>query len=346
MMWQLIAWLWLTGCTKDAPEAARGRIEPMPAGEMYQQTRDALADAGIERLIWGLTPFASASGVEEQYRPTISIVSETLGVPIEMRAGNDYQDVETMLLEGKIDIALMSPYAYVRAKAESPDIRVFATHIAKGTESYGAYILTRDDSPIRTLSELRGKSFGFVDPRSSSGWLFPISRMLDDDINPIQGLKGRFYGSHQRVIRAIANGEVSAGATYDGALADGRGRIPGANNLRVLARTERIPYDAYVLRAGFPQQAVQGLQKALSTVSTRDARGRDALAPLVDINGFIRADDAHYRSVRMIEEKVQRRLELPGGKLPEFVQIPTIPDSSTTNDDPTPINPQSTPTID
>ena len=346
MMWTLIAWLWLTGCTKEAPEAARGRIHQMPASEMYQQTRDALAEAGIERLVWGLTPFVSAKGVDEQYRPTISIVAEQLGVPIEIRTGTDYHDVETMLLQGKVDIALMSPYAYVRAKAESPDIRVFATHIAKGTESYGAYILTREDSPIRTLGELRGKSFGFVDPRSSSGWLFPISRMLDDDLDPIQGVKGRFYGSHQRVIRAIANGEVSAGATYDGALADGRGRIPGANNLRVLARTERIPYDAYVLRAGFPQKAVLGIQKALSTVSTRDARGRDALAPLVDINGFIRADDAHYRSVRLIEEKVQRLLELPGGKLPEFVQIPTVPESSKTNDNPPPINPQSTQTPD
>ena len=346
MKWYLLIWLWLSACSNEKPEAVRSRIFQMPASEMYKQTRNALQEEGIDHLVWGLTPFVSAEGVDEQYRPTISIVSEKLGIPIHMRAGEDYQDVENMLINGTVDIALMSPYAYVRAKAESPDIRVFATHIAKGTESYGAYILTREDSPIRTLSELRGKSFGFVDPRSSSGWLFPISRMMDDEINPIRELKGRFYGSHERVIRAIANGEVSAGATYDGALADGRGRIPGANNLRVIARTERIPYDAYVLRAGFPEEAVLGIQKALSTVSTRDARGRTALAPLVDINGFIWAEDSHYRSVRMIEEKVQRLLELPGGKLPEFVQIPTIPEASEANENPTSIDPQSTSTTD
>jgi phosphate/phosphite/phosphonate ABC transporter binding protein len=335
----LLGVLLLGGCDEQ-PEAARGRIFQTPASAMYEQTRTTLNDAGIDHLVWGLTPFVSPTGVDDQYRPTIGLISERLRVPIHVRAGRNYEHVEEMLLSGEVDIALMSPYAYVRAKARAPNIRVFATHIAKGTESYGAYILTQEDSPIRTMNDLRGEVFGFVDQRSSSGWLFPISRMLDDGINPLQEITGHFYGSHERVIEAIVNGEVSAGATYDGALAEGRGRIPGANNLRVLARTQRIPYDAYVLREGFPEMAILGLQKALSSVSTRDARGRDALSALVDINGFIQADDAHYRGVRIIEEKVQRLLDLPGGTLPSIVPTPPTEDPGTHHDDSAPIQTQ------
>jgi phosphate/phosphite/phosphonate ABC transporter binding protein len=335
----LLVVLLLGGCDEQ-PEAARGRIFQTPAGVMYEQTRTSLNDAGIDHLVWGLTPFVSPTGVDDQYRPTIGLISERLRVPIHVRAGRNYEHVEEMLLSGEVDIALMSPYAYVRAKARAPNIRVFATHIAKGTESYGAYILTQEDSPIRTMNDLRGEVFGFVDQRSSSGWLFPISRMLDDGINPLQEVSGHFYGSHERVIEAIVNGEVAAGATYDGALAEGRGRIPGANNLRVLARTQRIPYDAYVLREGFPEKAILGLQKALSSVSTRDARGRDALSSLVDINGFIQADDAHYRGVRIIEEKVQRLLDLPGGTLPSIVPTPSTEETGTHHDDPEPIQTQ------
>ena len=340
----LVLLLTLSACS-DTPEAVRGRIFKTTASEMYEQTRAALRNADVDHLVWGLTPFVSSSTVDEQYRATIGLVAEQLRVPIRTKTGESYEHVEEMLLSGQIDIALMSPYAYVRAKARAPDIRVFATHIAKGTESYGAYILTRDDSPVRTLNDLRGQSFGFVDQRSSSGWLFPVSRMLDDGIDPLQELDGRFYGSHERVIKAIVQGEVAAGATYDGALAEGRGRIPGAKNLRVLARTERIPYDAYVLRAGFPSSAVLGLQKALSTVSTRSARGRDALAPLIDINGFIRADDAHYHGVRTIETKVQNLLDLSGGTLPTVVSNPH-PDSGETNDDSSSLDPESNPNTD
>ena len=99
-----------------------------------------------------------------------------------------------------------------------------------------------------------------------------------------------------------------------------RQRSPGAHNLRVIARTERIPYDAYVIRSGFPTEAILGLQKALSSVSTRDADGREALKPLGDINGFIRTDDTHYKSVREVEARVQSLLALPGGTLPTLAE--------------------------
>ena len=269
-------------------------------------------------MTWGVTPYVTSVGqVEDRYRPMVKMVSERISTPIEVIAGKSYEDIETLLLSGQIDLAVMSPYAYVRAHAKDNSIRAIASHIANGTESYGAYILTREESPIRQLTDLKGKRFGFVDKRSSSGWLFPASRMLDEGLNPLTEIDGRFYGNHARVIAAIASGEVDAGATYNAALREGRGAIPGANNLRVIARTERIPYDAYVVRSGFPAEAILGLQKALSSVSTRDSAGRIALEPLGDINGFIRVDDVHYRRVRDTEDRVRSLLDLPGGKLPD-----------------------------
>ena len=228
IIWCLL--LILLGCQSEEP-TARGTIARTPAIEMYRQASDALRAAGIEKLTWGVTPYVTASGeIEDRYRPMVKMVSERISTPMEVIAGESYQDVETLLLSGQIDIAVMSPYAYVRAHAKDNNIRAIASHIANGTESYGAYILTREDSSIRTLTDLRGKRFGFVDKRSSSGWLFPASRLLDDGINPLTEIEGRFYGNHARVIAAIASGEVDAGATYNAALKEGRGAIPAATN--------------------------------------------------------------------------------------------------------------------
>ena len=319
MTWVLMTLLMIS-CIEE-PEAVRSTIARTPAQQMYNQAREVMRQSGIHELTWGVTPFVTEDGgVETRYEPTVAIVSDRLATPMQVIAGESYADIESLLLSRQIDIAIMSPYAYVRARSKDPQIRAIATHIADGTESYGAYILVPDDSPVRSLTDLSGKRFGFVDQRSSSGWLFPASRLLDEGINPIADIEGRFYGNHERVIKAIVSGEVDAGATYKAALSEGRGRIPGANNLRVIARTERIPYDAYVVRAGFPKQAILGLQKALSSVSTRDTEGRKALEPLGDINGFTRTDDAHYRSVRDIEARVQSLLALPGGRLPSDVQ--------------------------
>ncbi len=324
--WLLVFSL-LGGC-EDPPETARSLIARTPARVMYERARVAMEAQGISQVVWGATPFVSDSAtVAEQFQPTVSLVSERIGIPMTVRAGNDYEHVETMLLAGEIDIAIMSPYAYVQARAKEPGLRVFGSPISNGTETYGAYILTRDDSSVRTLADLRGKPFAFVSSRSTSGWLYPASRMLDEGIDPTKDIRGQFFGNHSRVIEAIASGEVVAGATYDSALVNGRGGIPGARELRVIARTRRIPRDAYVVRAGFPVEALLGLSKALSSVSNRSPEGRAALAPLVDINGFVRSEDAVYKPVREIEDTVQALLGAGGGSMPLPIAQPEENDS-------------------
>ncbi len=319
------AMLLILGC-EDRPETARTRIDRVSAEVLYAQARESVQKEGIKELTWAVTPFVTTTSVDEQYRSTINLVSQKLGIPMNILVGQNYADVENLLLSGDADIAVMSPYAYVRAKEQVPDIQVFATHIANGTESYGAYILARSDSGINSLQDIKGKRFAFVDPRSTSGWLFPASRMMDEGINPLEDIEGHFYGNHKRVIEAIVNGDVAAGSTYDGALATGRGNIPGAENLEVIARTQRIPYDAYVLRKDIPQGVILGLQKALSSVSIRDADGRSALAPLMDINGFIPADNTDYKIVRAVDSQVRELIER-GGNLPKVISFPTESDT-------------------
>jgi phosphate/phosphite/phosphonate ABC transporter binding protein len=313
------------GCD-DPGETARGGIVRAPSKLVFKQSQNALKEAGIHSLVWGATPFVTRSvDVAEQYQPMVSIVAELLGTPMSVRVGDDYEHVETMLLNGEIDIALMSPYAYVQAKAKEPGLKVFCSPIANGTETYGAYIVTREDSDVQSLLDLRGKPFGFVNSRSTSGWLYPASRMMDEGMDPTRDVQGVFFGDHAGVIKAIVSGKVAAGATYDGALASGRGQIEGARKLRVIARTQRIPYDAYVVRKDFPPKAIPGLQLALSSVSSRDARGRAALEPLIDINGFVRTDDTVYREIREIEERVQSLLRSSGGTLPTLFTEPEEP---------------------
>jgi len=286
-------------------------------GLVYAQGREALASKGITRLNWGLTPFVSSSTVGDQYQPTLSLVAGRLGLTITSQVGSNYADLEQRLLSGEIDVATMSPYAYVRAKAQNPDIHVFASHIAGGSETYGSYIVARDDSNIHTIDDTRGKRFAFVDERSSSGWLFPAARLLDADIHPVDDVDPRFLGSHKAVIEAVISGAADVGATYDGALAEGRGSIPGSDSLRIVARTKRIPFDAYVVRAGFPPTAKDALQVALGSVSTRDAVGREALAPLLGVNGFMSVSDSHYKIIRAVEIEVRAALSASGSSLPK-----------------------------
>ena len=118
----------LLGCRSEEP-AARGTIARTPAVEMYRQASDALREA-VSRIDLGVTPYVTASGeIEDRYRPD-GMVSER--VQHRWRSSPaSYQDVETLLLSGQIDVAVMSPYAYVRAHAK--DNNTARSHLTSRT---------------------------------------------------------------------------------------------------------------------------------------------------------------------------------------------------------------------
>ena len=110
--------------------------------------------------------------------------------------GENYADLERMVVQGDVDVAVVSPYSYVRAKKGAPGLTVFASHIARGSPNYGAYIIVGEESDVERLSDLRSRKFAFVDRRSTSGFLFPSSRMLEEGIHPEQDLEAVFLGTH------------------------------------------------------------------------------------------------------------------------------------------------------
>jgi phosphate/phosphite/phosphonate ABC transporter binding protein len=277
-----------------------------PMSEIYSDGHDDLVQAGIEVMRWGLTPYMHPEELLEAYTPIALFVEQRLGVPVEVVVGDDYADLESMLVAGDIDVAVISPYSYVRAKKASPGITVFASHIAKGSFNYGSYIIVKEDSDIESLTELAGQDVAFVDTRSTSGWLFPVARMLEEGVNPETDLNPIFYGTHDRVFDAVVEGEVAAGATYDGALSEGRQRRGDGWEVRVIAKGQRIPHEAYVARAGLTPAVSEALSAALSEISTGTQEGRQLLAPMMlRINGFLPVEDSHYDVVRQIESQVQ-----------------------------------------
>lgn len=272
--------------------------------EVFARGRAALAEAGLETLRWGLTPYLIPDELLAAYSPIASLVEENLGVPVEMILGENYADLEAKLTGGEVDVALISPYSYVRAKAVEDGLKVFASHVARGSPSYAAYIIVAEDSPVDRLSQLRGEPFAFVDRRSTSGWLFPAARLLEEGIHPLDDLEAQFVETHDRVFDAVVEGRVTAGALYDAALAEGRERQTDGLEVRVLAKAERAPHDAYVTRAGIPEEVADALGRTLAGISMATREGRRILGPTLGINGFIAIGNDHYDVIRRVEERV------------------------------------------
>ena len=96
------------------------------------------------------------------------------------------------------------------------------------------------------LAALKGKSFAFVEHGSSSGYKYPLALFIANRVDPYKFFsKVYFLGSHPNVVEAVIGGKVDAGATWDGYIEENYPKNPP--NLRILLKTDPIPYDAVVV---------------------------------------------------------------------------------------------------
>ncbi|HXK27395.1 MAG TPA: phosphate/phosphite/phosphonate ABC transporter substrate-binding protein, partial [Candidatus Binatia bacterium] len=115
----------------------------------------------------GFVPAEDAQQVIQNAQPIVDILHKRLGMEVQPFVATDYTGVVEALRVNKLDIAFLTPASYVLAKNEA-NVRVVLKSERKGNPYYYAAIITRADSGIKKLEDLRGKTFAFGDPMSTS----------------------------------------------------------------------------------------------------------------------------------------------------------------------------------
>ncbi|MBL8958094.1 MAG: PhnD/SsuA/transferrin family substrate-binding protein, partial [Myxococcaceae bacterium] len=155
--------------------------------------------------------------------------------------------------------------------------------------------------PRRTIDELRGASFGFVDPASTSGYLYPLKLFRDKGIDPHQYFSSTaFIGSHDGVLLSILDGGIEAGATWQGsfgALKSKSGVDP--LSFRVIAKMPRTPQDVICVREDLPREVGDAVKDLLLQLSMRHKADRDILSAM-SVNGYVEPDVEGYAQVERI----------------------------------------------
>lgn len=262
--------------------------------------------AGFTKLRLGLVPFLAPQTMVTQHQKLADHLSKALSVPVELIPGDSYGDAIERLQRGEFDVVELSPYAYAEASARMK-LRCLVQTIADGSATASGYIFVRDDSPRRTIEDLKGATFGFVDPMSTSGSLLAKKLLKDKGFDLEKDLgKTEYLGNHEAVLMAVLEGRVDAGATYQGSFGALR-RAKGIDPLsfRVIAKTARTPRDIICARAELPIEVTDAITAALLPISGRDRVGRELLGPL-NLNGFQPADEKSYEVVRQVAAEFRK----------------------------------------
>ena len=252
----------------------------------------------------GFVPSENVQQVAQNAQPIVEILHKKLGMEVEPFVAVDYTGVIEALRAKKLDIAFLTPASYVLAKNEA-DIQVVLKSHRKGLASYYAAIITRADSGINSIKDLRNKTFAFGDPLSTTGHIIPKKMFLENGIDPNKDFKNVLYsGGHDATVLAVLNRKVDAGATFanfpdgkDAAWVQYLKNPEEQKQIRAIAYSEAIPADNLVFRAGLDPALGKKIQEIFLELS-RDPAGQKMLRDLYQIDGFVPATDQDYESVR------------------------------------------------
>ena len=175
-----------------------------------------------EVLRWVLIPAEEAALELELFGPIGEYLEEVLGIPVEITICSDYTAVVQAMKFGHAEMARFGPFNYVLATTQT-EVEALVRGVKKSTgkDAYYSLIITHRRSDIESLEDLKGGTFAFVDPASTSGGLVPSTELIKAGFDLETDLAETFYaGSHGAAILAVKGRKVDAGAVADNRLLD------------------------------------------------------------------------------------------------------------------------------
>jgi len=206
-------------------------------------------------------------GTKADYAPLFEALQRTTGLHFSIRVGQSYSAVIEGLAQGLVDVAYLGTVSFLAAQDRGP-VELLAIGETEGNYFYYSGLFTRRDSGIRTLDEMRGRTLGLSDPRSSSGFVFPLALLLDQGFQPLEDFSRLVLtGSHSNSLSGMAEGRLDiCAAPFESYLKAVRQGIIDPREIRILAKSAPIPNPPLAINGTLPRELKETLREALHTI--------------------------------------------------------------------------------
>ena len=257
-------------------------------------------------LTVGFIPAEDSRAMVRQSQAILDIVAKHTGMKIDTFVGSDYNATIEALRAGHVDVALLGPFSYVLATTVS-QVEAFAVTVTARSmqPSYKSIIIAAKDSPINSIADLKGRTFAFVDPGSTSGYMVPAAAFINAGITPEKDFKQVMYsGGHDSTIVSVGAGKVDAGAVADRIYERGCAKgLADCNKLKVIWTSPAIPNDPLLYRKSLPEDMKKRIREAFFSIKNL------AFGEMGTVARFDPASDADYDPLREIAKALKLDLK-------------------------------------
>lgn len=245
------------------------------------------------RLRVALLPDENAATIIQNAQPLKEYLENTLSKQIELMVTTDYSSMIEAMRFGRIEVAYFGPLSYVLAKSRAPDIEPFAVGIERGSPTYNGVLIATAGGPVRTVEDVKGKSFGFGDQASTSSHLIPRAFLAKRGLVAGRDYQAVHVGTHDAVARAVQNGQLPAGglskAIFDNLTQ--RGTVDKTKIIEI-GLSDPIPNYPMVMQGNLAPALKDAIRKAF--IEMKD----EAILRAFRVQGFAPTDDKAYDVLR------------------------------------------------
>ena len=245
----------------------------------------------------GFVPLKNSEKLVEDLKPISDYLSERLGVKVEAFTASNYIGVVEGLGSGSVDFGIIPPFSTLLAQKQSNAKPILTSKGKTGKPGYTAELYVRKDSGIKSLQDVKGKKVAFVDPSSSSGYIYPGAMLVEAGLNLDKDISYQFSGGHDKSLQLLLNKDVDVIATFDGVEDRYAKDFPQAKtDIQKLATSDMIPGIMVTTSSKMDKELQDKLEKALRDVEN-DPKMKELFTKMFSITGFTDVDQDAYKKV-------------------------------------------------
>jgi phosphonate transport system substrate-binding protein len=252
-------------------------------------------------IIWAFVPSVDTARVSAGSQKVAELLFKSTGLYFKTFIATDYVGVIEALRAKppKANMSSLATAAYILA-ADQKVAQAALVSVRNGTAFYKGEIVTRPDTGIKTIADIKGKTFARVDPLSASGWIIPSLMLKAAGINLDKDIKVVDAGSHPGVVTAVYSGQADAGACFVDARAQVVKDKPDVmEKVVVIKESGEIPNDGVQFHPSVkPELRTKIVDALLALIKTDE--GKKALGDAYQWAALEKHDDSFYDGFRQV----------------------------------------------
>ncbi|WP_374480599.1 putative selenate ABC transporter substrate-binding protein [Zoogloea sp.] len=155
-------------------------------------------------------PDEAPTELQRKFAPLGAYLEHEIGMKVSFVPVTDYAAVVEGLATRKIDLAWLGGFTFVQAKIRTNGTAVPLVQRVEDSKFTSKFITANDN--IKGFADLKGKTFAFGAPSSTSGHLMPRYFLSQEGLNPDKDFKNvAFSGAHDATVAFVQAGKVDAG---------------------------------------------------------------------------------------------------------------------------------------